>query len=180
MEWWERSLTLDGMIAHKAAFLESPGCDVDLDGVASELDSDAEESELLDAWFDRVVESLRGDVLVLHRHQTVSDVGAYVRRLEAGEATVGVHWSLDQDTFSPDPDQSEREIMLRGAVDADQVEWFATFQAMFSHPWERQVWFQGPIRLDRIQDLGTGEFHVLSTKPYPISIEEPEALAPAP
>lgn len=59
-------------------------------------------------------------------------------------------------------------------------QWFSTFQAMFSHPWERQVWFEGPILLDRIEDLETGEIHVPAEKGYPISVEEPEGLAPTP
>lgn len=179
-EWWQGELTLEAMIANKVAFLASPGCDIDFDGIATELDSDADETELADLWFESVVESLSAYRIVLHRHQTVADVAAYVERLEAGTATVGVHWSLDEGTSSPYPEQSKREIMLRGSIDASQIEWFTTFQAMFSHPWERQVWFEGTIVVERIEDLETGDVHVPTAKGYPISIEEPEALAPAP
>lgn len=179
-DWWERVAGLADMVRHKADFLADPGCDVDHDGIASELSREQDDGDaLLSAWFDHVVGLLGDrDTIVLHRHQTVEDVDAYVAGLREGSRTVGYHWSLDEDTSSPHPDQYDQDIMMRGRVGASQVEWFSTFQAMFSHPWELQVYFEGFMALENVREIRTGRDHDMGGLECLIAVEE--AFAPTP
>lgn len=165
-------VTLATLVADKARFLADPGCEIDFDAIAAELaiphgDED-DPAGWASAWFDHMAAILSVPVLTLHRHQTVADVDAYVAALGSGEASAGVHWSLHPDTRSPAPEQAAREILMRGRIDPSQVDWVTTFQSALSHPWEGQVWFEGPIAIDLVTELETGRELRPQGGPHPI------------
>jgi len=182
MEWWQRDgLTLEDMVRHKLEFLENPGCNVDFTEIYERLDAgdDADESDVPSMWFDHLVEQFRARAtFTLHRHMTVVDFDSYVAGLEAGTETVGVHWSMDETTSSPYPEQARVDIGLKGEIDASQVEWFTTFQMHFSHPYEQQVSFDGPIRIEWIMNLETGETYRPRQEAYQICPEDDPAFVP--
>lgn len=166
---WDQVKTLDEMMRFRKEFLSDPGCDVDCGGISSEMDdSDLEEEELLEAWFDDAVGRLAGkEEIIVYRHMTVADFQSFVDGLETGTQTTGAHWSLSEDTWSPAPDQSEIDVLLTGTVRAESVDWFTTFQNFFSYPWESEIAFEGPVRLVSVKDLESGQVHGPALKEYP-------------
>lgn len=170
---WDKIADLEEMVAFKAGFLAEPGCDVNFDEILEELGDrfvgdPEDEAAILGAWFDFVVGKFRGrDEIALLRHMTVADFDAYVAGLEAGTETTGAHWSLSDETWSPSPEQSDIDVMLRGTVMADCIDWFTTFQAFFAFPWEEEVSFDGDIALVSVENLDTGVVHEPSAPSYP-------------
>lgn len=150
---------LADMVARRDAFLADMGVDPDLDEIGQEVDPEDRMSDaaLLGAWFDHVAGSLAGDGAIrAHRHIRVTDLDAFVERCEAG-VHPGRHWSTTEDTASPDPEHGLVDALLTADVERAAVCWASTFQAWFSHPWEREVTVDGEVARFTVRDMRTGE-----------------------
>lgn len=165
---WDEVATLADMVGFKDGFVSDPGCDVDFDSILAEMpewdgsDPDAACRE----WFDRIVGLFDGKTeITVYRHMTVEDFDGFVDALEAGQAAAGAHWSLDEGTFSPFPEQKSVDILLKGTLEASQVDWSTTFQNFFSCPWEREVSFEGEIRVDWVREVEGGRERCLGGLP---------------
>lgn len=160
--------SLTDMLRVKHEFLAAPGCDVDFDEIRSEVGEDVSEEDLLSRWFDAVAEKLgASEELPVYRHMTVPSFDDYIERLETGQDTAGGHWSLSEDTWSPFPEQAEIDIRLSGTIRTESIDWFSTFQAFFSHPWEQEVVFDGDVCLNEVTEIETGVSHQPARPTYP-------------
>lgn len=156
---WDGIASLEAMVAYGDAFIADPGCDVDFDGILAEMPGweDEEPEAVCRECFRRTCGLLEGRArIVLYRHMTVGSLEGFVEALEAG-AAAGAHWSLEEGTSSPFPEQSDVDVLLKGSVDASQVDWFTTFQNFFSCPWEREVTFGGAVRIDWVREVESGQ-----------------------
>lgn len=169
-DWRERVVGLADMVMNRDRFLAEPGSLVDDEEIllALGLDGDAiTVTALHGAWFDHLAALFSRESFVAHRHMTVPDFDAFVLGLEGGEGATGAHWSLDEEIESPCPEVEDVEIRMSAEIPAASVDWVTTFQQNFSHPWEREINVNGPVRLLAVTNLETGEAHDPQAASYP-------------
>ena len=163
--WFDGIGSLADMELRRSEFLSAPGTDTDVGAILDELgcddDGGSHDEAALALWFDRLVVCFRekGPILAVYRQIGLDDPAAFLDAIRAG-APVGPHWSLDPGIDVSDHHEGREAVLLFGRVRATDVCWFTTFQANFSHPWEREVAVAGTVMVDRME-TGDGAVHTV-------------------
>lgn len=160
--WRQQVRSLDDILAHREDFIANPGVDSDLESMAimhPEIDrmfnEDSDPAFMRAEWFDHVVRKLQGHsrqgFLTVYRMLAIQDVEAFIAATEAGHP-LGSHWTYNDATATSSYHTGElppgaREVLLVAEAPLSSVDWFATMQANFAHPYEQEVFVEGPVRL---------------------------------
>ncbi len=179
--WWDEIKTLDDMVANKARFLADPGCEFDVEQIEVDLDpldviprgeGFSWIDRVLDHHFDKVVAQFAGkDKVTLHRDMAVKNREVFLEALLHSDDTVSQaisaaeeeinspagHWSLSEDTACHNSESVFDDLLLTAEIDAEDIDWFTTFQDAFVRPWEMCVAISGQPRLTSILDKSDGE-----------------------
>lgn len=167
---WIEARCIAQIEPHRDAMLAcSLGTDIDLNDIAEELSIDIEDAELERRWFDLCVARLRevfsSGTATLYRAISVDDPGTFLTATKTGKPP-GCCWTWDRDcatTSLHGGSWKKHDILLTAKVTADAVDWPTTFQQHFAHPSEREVRVDGPIYLNSIMMMESGE--MLSWEP---------------
>lgn len=159
---WIDSRSIDDMIHHREAILESHvgGMDADHETIVDELGVEhGTDEERMAAWFDRCIGDLRSvfasGTAVLHRAIGVGDPEAFAAGVQDGSG-LGFHWTSEilcaATSYHGGP--AERcDVLITASVPPDAVDWPTTLQMRFAHPHEREVSVHGSVDVMTIVDM---------------------------
>lgn len=159
---WIDSRSIDDLVHHRAAILESHvgGMDVDHETIIDDLGVEhGTDEERMAAWFDRCIGDLRSvfasGAAVLHRAIGVANPDAFAAGVQDG-CGLGFHWTSEilcaSTSYHGGP--AERfDVLITAAVLPNAVDWPTTLQMRFAHPHEKEVSVHGSVDVIMVVDM---------------------------